>query len=1099
MKVLTSRVIVFAIMSVFTMEFAKVAHATTPAADYKTVTSKAYVDEGLASKQNQITTGLVEFNENPNYMLPAITTYDSTSGLVSNKIGILDYGTVADDNGWLSDYSSFSGYGAEMDNFVPTVRAVAEEFAMKQGVLPAKSTGDLAPKGNQAVVLNGVGNPSWVYTTAGKDLAITTKSGAQRVMNYVDGTTVSATFASGQGLTEAQVQSTLVSLELLKDVYSALSGQISNATGTLTWDSAETASANAYETHFGNGTNYWPVADENKLVDGAALANALALKQNKIPATEWQDGGGANIPGVVISTGTDGVVEQRMILDKTQDITDQSISTLVANGYDEGNTGSITYDIHDDSVSAADVNSAVPTTTMTVAIANAAAATKQDEITTGLVEFNENPNYMLPAITTYDSTSGLVSNKIGILDYGTVADDNGWLSDYSSFSGYGAEMDNFVPTVRAVAEEFVMKQGVLPAKSTGDLAPRGNQAFVANTLGTPSKVYTTAGKDLVITAKSGAQRVMNYVDGTTASATFASGQGITEAQVKSTLVSLELLKDVYDRVKRPTGTTGKVVTYNGLNANNVQQFSEATIAHNLTYTTGANPTVSNLNDIASVELVLNNAGNYQPIIQPSAVSGATQIITKPAYGGTAGDISYLTLDTASLTDNNAYVPSSKLVSTQLDLKLDKTLALTTTAVNTALTGHSSTANLYTVPSAVSNGNWASTIMNTWSTNQNVPTMDTLANSLAGVYAATQDYWTDNTRNYDNATSEISGADIAIPRQIAYTGQGYLSDGNQLVWLPALVDSGNEAATVLIKSYNDRKTVPTMDELAYALDGVLQTNETSDEWRNAGRYYHAANERTTLYELADDIENRESNAVAFNASRYLQTFAPTLSALMDESYALFQEIDTKQTKLSGTEGNVVTYGATGGSVGSKAIDTTVTSASSNLVTSGAVYTADLGRQNKIPAAGSVRSANNATTNTTISDWTSSEVKGTALVTKTSTDGVVGERKIFEPGDTYTNDAATNIQIATIGAVKENTLQKTCAEYKPGTTVANQNAENCWLWTISNITAVTTTGAQACSNPRACRNNSDCCGGYVCNYDERIGRNTCVVQEITIDES
>ena len=106
---------------------------------------------------------------------------------------------------------------------------------------------------------------------------------------------------------------------------------------------------------------------------------------------------------------------------------------------------------------------------------------------------------------------------------------------------------------------------------------------------------------------------------------------------------------------------------------------------------------------------------------------------------------------------------------------------------------------------------------------------------------------------------------------------------------------------------------------------------------------------------------------------------------------------------------------------------------------------------------------------ISDWTSASVKGTALVTKTTNDGVVGERKIFEVGDTYTNDNATNIQIATIGAVMENTFTKTFVEYKPGTT--GETAANCWLWEITSNTVTPACGAGGTT----CSSNADCCSG------------------------
>ena len=170
------------------------AFATDPdPAAQKTVASKAYVD----TKQDIIETGLVEFNGNPEFMLPAITTYDSTSGLVSNKIGILDQETIADDDGGLLMYHDDNYENGEMDNFVPTVRAVANALRNIEDSMP-------------------------------------------------DGWTA------------------------------------------LTWDSAETTSTNAYETKFvgdtGATAQSWPAIDKDKLVDGSALANALALKQNRLPA-----------------------------------------------------------------------------------------------------------------------------------------------------------------------------------------------------------------------------------------------------------------------------------------------------------------------------------------------------------------------------------------------------------------------------------------------------------------------------------------------------------------------------------------------------------------------------------------------------------------------------------------------------------------------------------------------------------------------------------------------------------------------------------------------------------------------------------------------
>ena len=124
---------IFIISSLIATTLATPSFATPTELDKKTVASKAYVD----TKQDIIETGLVEFDGMPEYMLPAITTYDSTSGLVSNKIGILDWQTADDVEGALNLFSyAVGGYGAEMDNYVPTVRAVAESLQEILGNMP---------------------------------------------------------------------------------------------------------------------------------------------------------------------------------------------------------------------------------------------------------------------------------------------------------------------------------------------------------------------------------------------------------------------------------------------------------------------------------------------------------------------------------------------------------------------------------------------------------------------------------------------------------------------------------------------------------------------------------------------------------------------------------------------------------------------------------------------------------------------------------------------------------------------------------------------------------------------------------------------------
>lgn len=538
----------------------------------------------------------------------------------------------------------------------------------------------------------------------------------------------------------------------------------------------------------------------------------------------------------------------------------------------------------------------------------------------------------------------------------------------------------------------------------------------------------------------------------------------------------------------PTGTANTLVTYNGTNSSTgVQQFTETAIVDAPVYTNG---NLTNGDSVPSVEYVEDALVTKQPIIQPSTVNGKTQIVVKPAYGGNAGEIGYLTLDTSSLTTgNDSTVPSSKLLNTKLSEKYSLNKILDTGETNTYASDYSGapswattsgTANLYRIPAAVNGDNWASQVLDAWSSKPNVPTMDTLANSLAGLYDAVGDLVDNQILDYSDTGSGLLSASVAIPSQIEYTGARTLGHGEQLFWLPQLASNGVQEATRLLKSYSTDKIAPSMDELAYALDGVLQTHETTRELQAVLNYYNLR--ETPLFELADLINGSDNNATLLNRSGYLQTFAPTLEALMNESYELYRLIEAKQNKLSGTNGNLVTYGAAPGQTGSKAIATSISNNANTVPNTQAVYNAVNARQIKIPQSGKVRDASG--TVSIISDWTTASVKGTALPTKTGTDGVIGERKIFEAGDTYTNDAATNIQIATIGAVMENTVTKRCVGYKPGTTT--QNAANCWLWEFVSNSVTCAAAGDRCNGGR------DCCSGNCVNglcsalgFDDRDG--------------
>ena len=298
----------FIALSVFATLFTIPSFAEPTELDKKTVASKAYVD----TKQDIIETGLVEFNDNPEFMLPAITTYDSTSGLVANKIGILDYETIWDDEGGLELYGMSGNYGSEMDNFVPTVRAVAESlnnlYRNKQDHLPPAWTDttsiyEMASTGGQTINLGAdYGIVGRRYITAGGSQPLTKKSGADNVILYINGTKTLAQYqtsnfgGTGSIATRNQnhIKEALVSLELLKDVYSALHNEIQNAAPTGTpgnvamYDTSTGALGNGVATANAPTHN----ATTGELENGANIATIAAVdtRQKKRTCAGYETG-----------------------------------------------------------------------------------------------------------------------------------------------------------------------------------------------------------------------------------------------------------------------------------------------------------------------------------------------------------------------------------------------------------------------------------------------------------------------------------------------------------------------------------------------------------------------------------------------------------------------------------------------------------------------------------------------------------------------------------------------------------------------------------------------------------------------------------------
>ena len=1033
MKVLTSRVVVSAIMSVVAIGFVTVACADTPAVDYKTVASKAYVDEEIATKQNKLSVGTYGANN-------SVVTYDSTVGGVQER-WILGTNTI-----------------------------------------------------NPAVITNYVRDNNLTTLATSVYLADYTRPSLDTIKQSIVSTEVLGNvMATKQNKIAAGTAGQVVT-------YSGTAGTFGTPLGILDKRNVGTPVPN-YSITFDDRPENWAADDATKLVNSQAFAVGLALKQNKIDAT---------------SNGTDGT--PNYVYNVTTNPT--AAGSVVTTSTTAGVTGQ-------------------------VGIATAPTRDNQGNLTNGdwLPTMSALMNQIGSATATLTWDSEKHPNVINKYKtaFGTGADD--WPD------GTG---DDLV-TGSFLANALALKQNILPSSfisvsGTTNLRPQGGNTIEVFNGGYALIRYITAGGNTGLTYKRNADNVILYVNGTKTLSEFqTSNFGATDSDtitknekyIKGALVSLELLKDVYAELDTkiinalPTGTTGTVVTYNGTDANGMQQFGEVTIAHNLTYTTDANPTVSNLDDIASVELVVNTlAGDYQPIIHPSGTSGVTQIVARPAYNGTAGEIQSLALDTSSLyTIDDTHIPSSKLVDSQISnlsghkvngAPISKAASYfygegvgaaateTKTVSISSITGTPAVGQVIIVKPATTNTSSTIKINLNGTTAYSVLYRGSTSNIPSEVWTAytpsifVLDETSGGTKYWRYVGTSPVAMNWSSTETTATNAYSTTFDGEANNWPVADANKyvkGDSFATGLALKQNILPAIPTdydapLGGQTIALTdnaGVPAVRYITKGFNDALTVMGNTNSYSVGSLLLDD------NATAFRLFAAKSFLAgPTNAAIQKAkdtlvSLELLKDVYDRVKRPTGTTGTVVTYNGTDTNgtqqFGETAIDTIVTSNSTNLITSGAVYTADLARQNLIPAAGSVRSANNSVENSPIRDWTVTDIKGDALVSKTSTDGVVGERKIFEPDATYTNNAETNIQIATIGAVKANTLQKVCAGYKPGTTVANRNADNCWLWTVQTVAV----SDAVCTNPSTCGDNSPCCDGYscsgngVCAADAAIGGN------------
>jgi len=232
---------IFILSSLIVTTLATPSFATPTELDKKTVASKAYVD----TKQNIIETGLVDYYSAADHetkQVASIVSYDSTNGLNGNRIGVLDYENI-DNEGW----NMLTG--SEMDNFVPTVRAVAAGLQSIWDNMPSHWTA-LSWSNTQRTAINaynstfGNGTNNWAGTST----------------DLINGDFLARSLALKQNKIDAGTAGNVVT-------YTGTAGTVGSVAVSSTEDYNQ----------------------QNELTNGSNLANVqlVSTKQNKMTCAGW--------------------------------------------------------------------------------------------------------------------------------------------------------------------------------------------------------------------------------------------------------------------------------------------------------------------------------------------------------------------------------------------------------------------------------------------------------------------------------------------------------------------------------------------------------------------------------------------------------------------------------------------------------------------------------------------------------------------------------------------------------------------------------------------------------------------------------------------
>jgi len=462
-----------------------------PAADANKLVNGTALAGGLALKQNKITTGLVAFPGAGNVTLPAlVATNAAGTALNGNTIGILD----STHGGGLAGYSSSSSNNTfAFDNFIPTVRAVADGLYDKQTKIPSNLL-----NGYQSVLLDGMntGDVDKKRLLSASDVANHTGGylGGLGGFEYEDNMipTIGAVAAVAQPKITAHAANAADSV-LTDSPYDGVVGKKTILTGTQVLD---------------YGWDYY-INSDDMIPTAGAVAEGVAEKQSKIQPSGyaiWRDSNdnfpyipddaryeeswlNANVKGtgLVTRTATNGVVGERKIFE----------STDVAN-YHAQNLNPFEQDIQDISIPTVGAMMTAMQTKITAHAANVADSVLTDSTTAGTVQkraiYDGSATYVAGTHANQIPTAGAMMAAItnGVTKITWSSTETTAVQNYSTtFDGttnnWPAADANKLVDGTALATALAEKQNKITANNSTTY-PNGSVVTYGATAGTPGQV-----------------------------------------------------------------------------------------------------------------------------------------------------------------------------------------------------------------------------------------------------------------------------------------------------------------------------------------------------------------------------------------------------------------------------------------------------------------------------------------------------------------------------------------------------------------------------------------------------------------------------------